>query len=440
MHENQRPSSVVLRRSTTPSVRHSNLVRERRDRHLRYASIVLVCGLLLTDPLRKLLPQYEGSLLILLYASTAAAYLLLLSSPRLPFRLTSDNFLFVTTISFYAWFIVACLFTWPGSAYIVAIVNSYLFFQPLALLIPRVVPPISDLRVVAPRVAWVSLIVGATGVASAMHVGGILAPIAADAASHSFGNGSVSLASGIFATGERLARTLVFPLLFCVTIYLQRGRRNWLYLASIAMSTAAIIVSGRRFAILLMTGMVALLLLAIPNRSKRTSRLTLISAVGAVSGYLAVEHQKLLAFFISGFSLIQSRAAYAADISISSALGQGPGTTSQGAPAVAALHFIQAEGGLNRLALELGTVGLVLGILWGLGLLALAWRAVRRGVRRGDPVAVAAGLTIISYLAWALKAHVTFGDPYSLLIFWLCVGYARSVAQSPHDTVATPRV
>ena len=339
---------------------------------------------------------------------------------------------------------------------------SYVFFVPL-LYVGAELAADDRLTGKALRVAAMSGgLVGAGAIASAVlgqSAPALLQPIVSVAGIHSFTAGNVYLAPSIFATAEEASEQLLIALFAWAALTYLPGRitrpRLWLLLGALIVS-GLLVVARRTDVYVAIAGIVAALILGqagtrtsvpalrIPasarrgaTRTRRRLGASIIFAVaGAVVLVFLLGDTILASFLVSGSPA--SRIALIFSVPNSGSLiGQGPGTSTQGIAIVDAVStsmgtgldssasyvlagrtFITVEGGLAKVWLELGIVGVA---LYG----AIFWTALTpaiRSLRRLDGVGTALALLAIALGIIFLKGHQSLDDPLIQPLFWLITG------------------
>lgn len=393
------------------------------------AGATLFIGTVLPDPIRKLFPQYRDSALIMVDATLVVVCLLACLSSRAG-RQRSINPLFAyCTVALGVWAVTNLFLVETSSKYQLAAIHSYMLFAPLGFLLPRIFKHVS--REAEERLCRIIMIAGIaiamTGFASVLEFGTVFAPINMEVADHSYGYGRIFLASGIFATGERLARILLLPFLVALgSLWIGTGKQR-LATSALTICGLGILCTGRRYPIGLALLAVIGVLLFGGRRRSRIVRLAGIVACIIVLGVAFTGPTQYGGFISQGAQEVPDRAQFALTLSEVTLLGQGAGTSSQGVKDGS--EYLQVEGGLDRWGVELGSLGIVFGVLWAVAVIASAWHALSGSGRR-SPLRVAASLFVMLQLLWYMKVHSTFGDPFSLLQFWACIGVIQTRAPS----------
>lgn len=396
----------------------------------------LAVAIIVHDPLRKLFPTLleEGQLLV--HAATLLVYCAALSNAP-EGRATSDRRLLLVGLApLGAWVILSIIFDWRNLTFLAVAVHTYFFFPGLAWAIPRILRSVDASldRSLSTAGIVVGGLVSLTALGSVLEAGRVFEPIVDQVGIHSFGYQAVDLEPGIFATGERLARLCLLPLFLATAMMFSRSKSFLLPMACALASLMAVVLSGKRFGILLAAlGVFGLALFA---RSRLVARWGFIGLT-TIAGTILITSGSLFADFVrSGLGESQFRTDVALTISEVSLYGQGAGTYSQGRPYE--VSALRPEGNLDRLATELGIPGLLLGLFLGAICFWIALKGVRRGFQSHSTLLVGASAYVIALLLWSLKQHPTFGDPSSLAGFWICMGllltrYQVDVSQRAAD-------
>jgi hypothetical protein len=338
---------------------------------------------------------------------------------------------------------------------------SYVFFVPLLYVGAELA---ADDRITgkALRVAAMSGgVVGAGAIASAVlgtSAPRLLQPIIPGVGVHSFTLGNVYLAPSIFATAEEASEQLLIALFaWAALAYLSsRISRPRLWLLAGALIVSGLLVVARRTDIYVaIAGIVAALILGragtrapapqlqVPapprrdaTRRRRLGVSMLFAAAGAVVLIFLLGDTILASFLVSGSTT--SRIALIFSVPNSgSVIGQGPGTSTQGIAIVNAASismgsalnssasyvlggrtFVTVEGGLTKVWLELGIVGVA---IYG----AVFWTALAPAIgslRRMDGVGTALTLLALALGVIFLKGHQSLDDPLIQPLFWLVTG------------------
>jgi hypothetical protein len=147
----------------------------------------------------------------------------------------------------------SALTNWLGLQPFLAGLQAYILYTFIGLAVPRA---LSEARI--ERLRWLSgaaivigVVVAISSLGSLWTNLGVFSPIIERAGVHSFKAGDISLHPGVFATGERLSRVVLFPLMAAITYSVfHKGRRpaGWI---AVAIMLVGILLSGRRFALLL---------------------------------------------------------------------------------------------------------------------------------------------------------------------------------------------
>jgi hypothetical protein len=283
----------------------------------------------------------------------------------------------------------------------------------------------------------------------------LLQPIIPTVGIHNFSGGDIYLAPSIFATGEEAAEQLLIAFFAWIALaHLpsgQLGRKSSAIL--VALIVGGLMATVRRTDIIVaVAGVIILLSLdqiylpAAAYYTLRNSRSVrrgvgaslLFAAVGAAVLIAILGASKLVPFLLSGspggrLSLMFSVNNY------SSIIGQGTGTSTQGANLVGATlfyglnssgpytgyilngrSFIAAEGGLTKTWLELGVPGV---ILYG-GVFFSVLAPIARRLRRLDGAGRALTILTLALGIVFLKGHQDLDNPLVQPLFWLAAGGA----------------
>jgi hypothetical protein len=355
----------------------------------------------------------------------------------------------ITTSAMALWLACDVLINWHGLHIATIAAHNYLLFVPLGFLVPRLLRGL-DADQEKSLIRWVfvvGVVVGLSALASTVRQSGVLfQPIDADVTGiHTFLQTNVELRAGLLGTAERLARLSLLTFVVAASVLLSHrvaGRRfrrlGW---ACLILSTVAIIVSARRLPLALaLIGGAAMVLLARRALPTRFRLAVLIVGVSALVSFYTIQETQFGRFLEQGQREAPTRIEDALTISDSGVAGRGAGTASSGLNEQEAREWTAPakDSGLDRLTVELGYGGLVLGLAWGLSIMVVCWRAARSG----DPLRRAAGIYAGLLLLWYLKAFQTFGDPASLAMFWISVGVALSrppILEAPDSAVLEHR-
>jgi hypothetical protein len=334
--------------------------------------------------------------------------------------------------------------------------SSYVFFVPLAYVAAELAADDTVAIKILRVVTIVGAIVGAGAIAGSVlgqSAPAILQPIDPTVGVHTYSAGNIYLAPSIFATGEEASEQLLIALFaWAALAHLSGGRLRRIPSALLGvLIIVGLLVTARRTDIdVAVGGIVAVLILGrvrgpklaqpAAARDAATTRYrlgagVLLTAVGATALILALGANTLVSFLLSGS--VESRIALMFSLTDSgSVLGQGPGTSTQGAAVLGAAAlvglaqgshaayvlggrtFIVVEGGLAKTWLELGIMGLA---LYG----AVFWTALSpaiRSLRRIDGAGLALTMLAIALGIVFLKGHQSLDNPLIQPLFWLAVG------------------
>jgi hypothetical protein len=259
--------------------------------------------------------------------------------------------------------------------------------------------------------------------------GAAFSAISDDVAKRTFtgAGGDVTLESGIFALGERLARYSLFALILCIAL---RGRgafaRRWLWVLSLIGSTAGLYVAQRRAPwVLLVLALLVMSSLSRRGLSVRVRRLTVVATALLV-----------VAIFVGGagrfefaFSTVEefgSRGGTLTDVpnEVSVLTGVGLGRFSQGGHQLGvSTDGPGVEGGIPKVVSEGGVAGATLYLLL---LVSVVGATIRRARTSRDEVTAAiAAISVVTFI-WFLKGHMILGDSQTLMTLFLLIGVART--------------
>jgi hypothetical protein len=356
---------------------------------------------------------------------------------------------------------------------------SYVFFVPLFYIGADLMADESRAAKALRILAVAGAIVGLGAIISAVMGSSsplLLQPIIPSVGIHSFGSGNIYLAPSIFATAEQAAEQLLISFFAWIALtHLPAGRLGRISSAVVGLlSVGGLIATARRTDIIVaVAGVIILLVLnriypPAPSGNERRNVQRMRSGLGtalllAVAGSTALISilgaTKLIPFLLSGspgsrLSLMFSVNNY------NSVIGQGTGTSTQGANLVGAISFnpvssggpntgyvldgrtfVTAEGGLTKTWLELGGLGVVL--YGGVFLSALA--PIARSLRRLDGAGRALTILTLALGIVFLKGHQDLDDPLVQPLFWLAAGGAWGrmrvlASRCAKDKVAVRRI
>jgi len=334
---------------------------------------------------------------------------------------------------------------------------SYVFFVPLFYVGAELMADDKRAAKVLRLVAVAGGIVGLGAMASAFlghSAPRLLQPIIPIVGFHSFNDGNVYLAPSIFATAEEAAEQLLVAFFAWIALaQLQFARLGSTSSAVLGMLVVGGMISTARRTdiIVAIVGVIVLAVLGGMHSSTTAeqfgSRLAagtrrrlgvtfLLAAVGSITLVSFLGASKLVPFLTSGspgsrLSLMFSRP------NMGSLIGQGTGTSTQGANVVGAISFYgtnrqgiysgyilngrvfaTTEGGFAKTWLELGIVGV---ILYGGVFLSVLGPAVRY-LRLLDGTGRALTVVTIALGIIFLKGHQSLDDPLVQPLFWLSAG------------------
>ncbi|MGH3186231.1 MAG: hypothetical protein ACRDOL_02970 [Streptosporangiaceae bacterium] len=330
---------------------------------------------------------------------------------------------------------------------------SYVFFVPLFYVGAELAAD-DRLTVKALRVMARSGGVIAVGVIGSAVLGqsapALLQPIIPAVGIHSSSAGNIYLAPSIFATSEEASEQLLIALFaWAALAYPASGKSSHrLSTFLLLLTSLGLIEAARRTDIYVaIGGIIAALMVgrirapssvgrfAARARGKAPRRFAvaiILAVAGAVACAALVGGARLASFLTSGSPESRIAAIFALH-GTGSPIGQGPGTSTQGAIVIGAQSlgggsvqgyvldgrtFITVEGGLGKTWLELGIVGVA---LYG----AVFWTALAPAIgslRRLDGVGAALTVLAIALGIVFLKGHQSLDDPLIQPLFWLCVG------------------
>lgn len=284
----------------------------------------------------------------------------------------------------------------------------------------------------------------------------LLQPIVPSVGIHSFSAGNIYLAPSIFATAEEAAEQLLIAFFAWIAIaHLPSGRLGRKSSAVLGVLIAGgLVATARRTDLVVAVGGVIFLLVlnriyppaafrSLESKNVRGPRSRLavtlfLAMAGSVALISILGASKLVPFLTSGSP--GSRLALMFSVNnYGDIIGQGPGTSTQGANLVGATPFyalnssgpytgyvmdgrtfIAAEGGLTKTWLELGVPGI---ILYG-GVFFSALAPLVRSLRRLDGAGRALTILALALGIVFLKGHQDLDDPLVQPLFWLAAGGA----------------
>jgi hypothetical protein len=350
--------------------------------------------------------------------------------------------------------------------------TSYVFFVPLAYVGAELAADDGLAAKVMRVVTLGGAAVGAFAVISAVlgeSAPALLQPIVPAVGVHSFNNESIYISPSVFATAEEASEQLLISLFAWVALA-RLGTGGFRRIATTllgALIITGLLFTARRADLYVAMGGVAAVVIAGQVRKTTLNRrrpagglarmsmadrsgMTLLLAVaGSAALLFLLGDGTLRSFLVSGSAAQRVSSGFALTRS-GSLLGQGPGTSTQGILALAPVNvqtmpdstvayvlngrtFAAAEGGLGKVWLELGIIGVTLYA----AVFGAAFSPALRVLRRMD----GAGISLVA-LACAtgmifLKNHQSLDDPLIQPLFWLAVGgiwgRARNVLASAHD-------
>lgn len=228
-----------------------------------------------------------------------------------------------------------------------------------------------------------------------------------------------------------------------------RDRRPWWLLLILVVAVAAAILTGRRKVLAVIMAFPVLYLLGmwfIARRSRRQGVLILVMALAALPLSMVVLPEEGGEFgshlarsgtvFEDAFARLQGMGlgAIHAGGQVGGWLGLGAGAGAQGTQHFAAsgptLATGSAEGGLGRITLELGLIGLILAlaVLWAVARQARGClrRAVHADPRFGQLMVGIAALLAANVPVFIGAAQV-YGDPFVLILLGSMMGFVLAV-------------
>lgn len=392
---------------------------------VKFAAYLALLALIVADPVRKIVPAVTGVALGMI-PLTIGLLVVLLTLSRSGGPLHPGSLVTTALAIGLACLAIATIVTpWPGLGVATAGVHSYVLYVPLAWLLPRVLGRMSasQFENVTSTLLVVGAAIAATSLGSLWTALRVFQPIIESVGTHSFALQDVDLIPGAFATGERLARVCLFPFLLSASAAMLRGRQaGWPSWCCLIMSAIAIFLSGRRFAIILGVLGVGMLVFCIRRRIRFGRRVPVGLLLVACMAVFLTSDMERFSFFRSGTEDLPNRVDLAFDLGKVSITGVGAGAMTVGNGLTKEERTVAAEGQLARLNLELGLVGLTFGTAWMSSLALFSLARLRSAGRNGSPLEIACAAYVFLLLLWSLKAGVTFGEPYSLSMFWLAVG------------------
>jgi hypothetical protein len=420
-------------------------------------SLALYLAALLIDAVRKV-TSMPSSAIGVIYVITAVIYVTAIpraAAPTRGARKTLPLLLFLLSL----WCLVVALTQRIPAEMALLGWASYVFFVPLAYVGAELT---ADDGLAAKTLRAVTIgggAVGAVTVISAIlgHSAPVLLqPIVPSVGFHTFGTSPIYLASSLFATAEEASEQLLVALFAWIALaHLDRGRTRRMPSAVLgALIIAGLLFTARRADVYVAAGgIVAVLILeririsssARPRASREPARIrgrlglpVFVAVVGSAALLFLLGGSALRSFLVSGSA--GERLSQMFSLTSSGFLtGQGPGTSTQGAAALApggapilsaALSgstssyvmngqtFITAESSLEKTWLELGIMGLALYTAVFLAALSPAIRFLRRMDGAGTALTVLA----IALGVIFLKGHQSLDNPLIQPLFWLAVG------------------
>jgi hypothetical protein len=427
-----------------------------RRRKAKLATLLLFITALSVDPARKMF-GFSGSALSLMYVVVALIYVLALPGARAALR-KLPGALPVWMFLLSAWCVIEAMIQHIPFSMALLGMASYVFFVPLvyigAALMADDHSAAATLRVTVIAGGFIGLGAIASAVLGSS-APAILQPIVPSAGIHDFNSGSIYLAPSIFATAEEAAEFLLIALFSWIALAQAPVGRLGGFTSKAAVISIAIglIADARRADMAVaVVGVIGLALIrpvagdvskAPSSAAAKTRGLygpTLILAASAVIATVSfLGADKLVPFFTSA-SDGQNAVTFMFSPSHPAALlGQGTGTSTQGASMLGATvftgingssaytgyvldgrSFVTAEGGLTKTWLELGIVGVVLYA----GVFMSVLGPVLASLRRIDGIGRALAVLAVALGIVFLKGHQSLDDPLIQPLFWLAAGGA----------------
>jgi hypothetical protein len=432
-------------------------IRRPRRKTLRMAFALYVAALTV-DAVRKLtgLSTVANGIIFLV---VGLMYLILLPGNKHKIQPTPRYLrLWLAMLSFWC-LIEALVPRIPASMAILGWV-SYIFFVPLLYVGAELMASDRSAARVLRVVAIGGAVVGLGAMASALlgqSAPTILQPIASTVGIHSFSTGNIYLAPSVFATAEEAAEELLIALFAWMALnYLpsEKPRRLSSAITGILVAVGLIATARRADIAMAIAGLVILIILGrrafrvgADRRAPRTATRVLtrsapaliLGIVGAAALISALGASKLVPFLTSISDGQTTLALMFSPANRGSLIGQGTGTSTQGASVVGATlsttyrgnqmyasyvqdgrTFITVEGGLSKTWLELGIVGVLLYA----AVFASAVGPIARSLGRLDGVGRTLTVLTITLGVIFLKGHQSLDDPLVQPLFWLAAGGA----------------
>jgi hypothetical protein len=461
----------------TPGVGAATRLQRRRALGLVF---ILYLAILLIDAIRKVTGLSSG-IIGIVYALTFLVYIFTL--PQMGDREQAvPRFLPLCLILLSLWCLAnAITLRIPAQVALLGWV-SYVFFVPLFYVAANLMVEDRHAAKALRVVAIGGAVVGVGAIGSALlgsSAPTLLQPIIPAVGVHSFNATSIYLSPSIFADGQEASEQLLIALFAWTGLaYLPSGglRRPSSAVVGVLIVGGLIATEARTVIYIAVAGMVVLQILSRVSAPPRGSQLTSRTATAArrplgAALILALAGSIALIFFLGAGTFVSflTSGSPAARLTgmfsqpYSGALiGQGLGTSTQGANLVGATffkgingvgpyqgfiiagrNFITTEGGLSKTWLELGILGVVLYGLIFLSALGPAIALLPRLDGSGRALAIlTVGLGIVF-----LKNHQSLDNPLVQPLFWLGLGgvwgrmralAARNHREAPAASSAVP--
>ena len=333
---------------------------------------------------------------------------------------------------------------------------SYVFFVPLVYIGADLTADQRRAEKALRLVAIAGALIGLGAIASALlgqSAPTPLQPIIPAVGFHSFNGGNIYLAPSIFATAEEAAEHLLVALFAWAALAQMRwSRLRYSTLAILGVLIIGGLIATARRADIIVAVAGILTLVAVNNvfsskatqlrprsASRANGRLSaglLLAITCSIATVFLLGADKLTTFLASGSPGSRLSLMFSST-NPDSLIGQGTGTSTQGADLLGATSFysyvgqkvyisylingrlfITAEGGLTKTWLELGLVGVILYAAVFLCVLGPALSSVRHLDNVGRTLIV---LTLALGIIF-LKGHQSLDDPLVQPLFWLAAG------------------
>lgn len=257
--------------------------------------------------------------------------------------------------------------------------------------------------------------------------------------------------SGLMRTSEVAAWHLGTGACATIIYFLASRRRPSLRIAFVLLTVFVLtgLLTGRRKMLIEVVSFLGIFFIVLTYLREPTIRRGLISGafvvvvIGLGSALLfEPAHRPFFAYVLRGQSVFRDAMERLQAVGIDSLfwglqrgdyIGLGAGTAAQGSQ-----HFggqlagWGAEGGLGKIAVELGFPGIVLALIFVLGLMQYILLRLRR-IYRIDPPAARVGAALLALLTANISIFVVatqiFGDPFVLLLLGLTLGSLLAICQ-----------